>query len=80
MLDQEQKDKLGQYLKQEGLIHSTNYEIKPLSGGQSNPTYLIQDKDAQFVMRRKPFGQLLASAHAIDREYRVMHALSLIHI
>ena len=75
MLDQEQKDKLGQYLKQEGLIHSSYYEIKPLSGGQSNPTYLIQDKDAQFVMRRKPFGQLLASAHAIDREYRVMHAL-----
>ena len=76
MLDQTQQDHLGQYLKQEGLLTSTRYELNTLSGGQSNPTYLIQDGHTQFVLRRKPFGQLLASAHAIDREYRVMHALS----
>ncbi len=46
------------------------------SGGQSNPTYLIQAVNKKFVLRRKPPGQLLKSAHAIDREFTVMNALS----
>jgi aminoglycoside phosphotransferase (APT) family kinase protein len=45
-------------------------------GGQSNPTYLIEAASGQYVLRRKPPGQLLASAHAVDREYRVLSALS----
>ena len=44
-------------------------------GGQSNPTYLIDAASGKYVLRRKPPGQLLASAHAIDREFRVLQAL-----
>ena len=43
--------------------------------GQSNPTYLLEAGDQRYVMRRKPPGELLKSAHAIDREYRVITAL-----
>jgi len=45
-------------------------------GGQSNPTYKLLSGDGPCVLRRKPLGQLLPSAHAVDREYRVMRALS----
>jgi aminoglycoside phosphotransferase (APT) family kinase protein len=44
-------------------------------GGQSNPTYLIDAASGKYVLRRKPPGQLLASAHAVDREFRVLTAL-----
>jgi len=44
-------------------------------GGQSNPTYLIEAASGRYVLRRKPPGQLLASAHAVDREFRVLTAL-----
>lgn len=50
-------------------------DIKQFKGGQSNPTFLLSQKDKQFVMRRKPPGILLPSAHAIDREYKVIQAL-----
>lgn len=50
-------------------------DITQFKGGQSNPTYLIDTPDAAYVLRRKPPGKLLPSAHAIDREYRVMKAL-----
>lgn len=43
--------------------------------GQSNPTYLLTTDSGQYVLRRQPFGELLRSAHAVDREYRVMQAL-----
>lgn len=46
------------------------------AGGQSNPTFKLTAGDRQYVLRRKPPGQLLASAHAVDREYRVISALS----
>ncbi len=46
------------------------------AGGQSNPTFLISDGDQRWVLRRKPPGELLASAHAVDREFRVMSALA----
>ena len=45
------------------------------SGGQSNPTFLLEAASGNYVLRRKPPGQLLKSAHAVDREYRVMRAL-----
>ena len=46
------------------------------AGGQSNPTYLLSvDGAPRFVLRRKPDGVLLASAHAVEREYRVTAAL-----
>jgi aminoglycoside phosphotransferase (APT) family kinase protein len=45
-------------------------------GGQSNPTYKLSSGAGPYVLRRKPLGQLLPSAHAVDREYRVMRALA----
>jgi len=44
-------------------------------GGQSNPTYLLEAASGRYVLRRKPPGRLLASAHAVDREFRVLSAL-----
>jgi aminoglycoside phosphotransferase (APT) family kinase protein len=44
--------------------------------GQSNPTFLIDAASGKYVLRRKPPGKLLKSAHAVDREYRVMTALA----
>ena len=46
------------------------------AGGQSNPTYKLISGAGSYVLRSKPLGQLLPSAHAVDREYRVMRALS----
>lgn len=48
---------------------------KKFKGGQSNPTYLLETKSGNYVLRRKPPGKLLASAHAVDREFRVLNAL-----
>lgn len=45
------------------------------AGGQSNPTYLLETPERRYVLRRKPPGELLPSAHAVDREFRVMTAL-----
>jgi aminoglycoside phosphotransferase (APT) family kinase protein len=49
--------------------------ISQFKGGQSNPTYLIATPQRRYVLRRKPPGKLLPSAHAVDREYRVIAAL-----
>jgi len=49
--------------------------LERFSGGQSNPTYKVQCNSGFLVLRRRPFGTLLKSAHAVDREYRVMSAL-----
>ncbi len=46
------------------------------AGGQSNPTYRLRAGSGDYALRRKPPGPLLPSAHAVDREYRVMHALA----
>ena len=50
-------------------------EVREFRGGQSNPTYQLVTPTAKYVLRRKPPGILLPSAHAVDREYRVMHQL-----
>ena len=49
--------------------------IRQFKGGQSNPTYLLVTPGRRYVLRRKPPGQLLASAHAVDREFKVISAL-----
>ncbi|MCR2833508.1 phosphotransferase family protein [Qipengyuania sp. RS5-5] len=49
--------------------------IGKFTGGQSNPTYRVDTDDGPMVLRRKPFGNLLPSAHAIEREYRLIGAL-----
>ena len=50
--------------------------VRQFMGGQSNPTYHLSTPRAQYVLRRKPPGKLLPSAHAVDREYRVITALA----
>lgn len=61
------------------IAHVKGYEgplsISKFKGGQSNPTYLLTTPGKKYVLRRKPPGKLLPSAHAVDREYRVMTAL-----
>ena len=49
--------------------------VTEFRGGQSNPTYLLDTASARYVLRRKPPGKLLKSAHAVDREFRVISAL-----
>ncbi len=49
--------------------------VEKFKGGQSNPTYLLTTPARKYVLRRKPPGKLLPSAHAVEREYRVMSAL-----
>ncbi|MEL7300942.1 MAG: phosphotransferase family protein [Pseudomonadota bacterium] len=49
--------------------------LEKFSGGQSNPTYALTSGDRRYVLRAKPPGQLLPSAHQVDREFRVMSAL-----
>jgi aminoglycoside phosphotransferase (APT) family kinase protein len=51
-------------------------EVAQFKGGQSNPTYLVSAGGHRYVMRRKPPGKLLPSAHAVDREFRVISALA----
>lgn len=53
----------------------TTLEIRPFAGGQSNPTFLLTDGRSRYVLRKKPAGTVLPSAHAVDREYRVICAL-----
>ena len=63
---------LAEYVPELGAIESA----EKFSGGQSNPTFRLQTSNGAFVLRRQPPGKLLKSAHAVDREYRVMQALA----
>ena len=47
-----------------------------LSGGQSNPTWRVEARSGRYVLRQKPVGRVLPSAHQVDREFRVMQALA----
>lgn len=51
-------------------------DVQPLSGGQSNPTFRVRSDGRSYVVRKQPEGELLPSAHAMDREYRVITALA----
>jgi len=50
--------------------------VRQMKGGQSNPTFLLGAGGEEFILRKQPPGQLLPSAHAVDREYRVITALA----
>ncbi len=67
---------LGPYLEKAIVGFSGLREVKKFNTGQSNPTYLLKADSGQYVLRAKPPGQLLKSAHQVDREYRVMSALA----
>jgi aminoglycoside phosphotransferase (APT) family kinase protein len=49
--------------------------VEPFAGGRSNPTYRMKAASGEYVLRRKPVGQILPSAHAVDREFRVLGAV-----
>jgi aminoglycoside phosphotransferase (APT) family kinase protein len=51
-------------------------KIRQFIGGQSNPTYMLETLAARFVMRKKPPGTLLQSAHQVEREFRIIKALA----
>ncbi len=67
--------RLKEYLK--GVLPDTNGEMRlsQFAYGQSNPTYVVAFDEAEYVLRKQPPGELLPSAHAVDREYRVQRAL-----
>jgi acyl-CoA dehydrogenase len=67
---------LAGWLVAQGLASRPEIAVQVLAGGQSNPTFRLRTDRGDYVLRKKPPGQLLASAHAIDREYRVMGALA----
>lgn len=69
-------DALNQYLTTAAPQLGVMISAEKFKGGQSNPTYRIQTETSSLVLRRKPSGPILASAHAVDREYRVLQALS----
>jgi aminoglycoside phosphotransferase (APT) family kinase protein len=52
------------------------FDIRQFQGGQSNPSFLLRTPDRSYVLRKQPPGPLLPSAHAVDREFRVMRALA----
>jgi aminoglycoside phosphotransferase (APT) family kinase protein len=68
--------RLAQYLSEQIAGFTGPLTVKQFKGGQSNPTYLLETPPRRYVLRRKPPGKLLPSAHAVDREYRVISALS----
>lgn len=55
--------------------YSGALQVEQFKGGQSNPTYRLSAGDRRYVLRRKPPGKLLPSAHAVDREFKVIRAL-----
>ena len=67
---------LAAYLEQQVEGFAGPLSLEKFPGGQSNPTYLVTAASGQYVLRSKPPGELLASAHAVDREYRVLTALA----
>jgi len=66
---------LGSYLRTHVQEMGNLKSARKFSDGQSNPTYLLDTESGQYVLRRQPPGELLKSAHAVDREFRVIMAL-----
>ncbi len=67
---------LGPYLEANVAGFRGLESMEKFSGGQSNPTFRLRASSGEYVLRRKPPGELLKSAHAVDREFRVMGALA----
>jgi aminoglycoside phosphotransferase (APT) family kinase protein len=67
--------RLAAYLAREARGFHGPLTVRQFKGGQSNPTYLLETPARKYVLRRKPPGKLLPSAHAVDREFRVISAL-----
>ncbi len=69
-------DVLGPYLEANIEGFSGLKSIEKFADGQSNPTFRVRASSGDYVLRRQPPGKLLKSAHAVDREYRVLAALA----
>lgn len=69
-------NKLAAYLEQRVAGFRGPLSAQKFAGGQSNPTFMITAASGKYVLRRKPPGVLLKSAHAVDREFRVISALA----
>lgn len=69
------EERLVQYLESHVEGFRGPLEVRQFKGGQSNPTYRLSAPSGEYVLRRKPPGKLLPSAHAVDREFRVISAL-----
>jgi aminoglycoside phosphotransferase (APT) family kinase protein len=67
---------LDRYMAAHVAGHKGPVTVSQFQGGQSNPTYRLSSPGGEYVLRRKPPGKLLPSAHAVDREYRVITALA----
>ncbi|HEY7459268.1 MAG TPA: phosphotransferase family protein [Xanthobacteraceae bacterium] len=67
--------RLEQYLRERLKGFAGPLQVQQFKGGQSNPTYLLITPGRRYVLRRKPPGKLLPSAHAVDREFRAISAL-----
>ena len=67
--------RLQRYMEAHVAGFSGTLEVEEFKGGQSNPTYRLGGGGRRYVLRRKPPGKLLPSAHAVEREYRVITAL-----
>ena len=70
------KQRLEAFLK--GAIEGLTGEMRlePIAGGQSNPTFFVSFDNRAMVLRKQPEGKVLPSAHAVDREFRIMQALA----
>jgi aminoglycoside phosphotransferase (APT) family kinase protein len=69
------EDSLVAYLRKNTDGFESEVAVRQFAGGQSNPTFLLESGERRYVLRKKPPGKLLPSAHAVDREYRAMKAL-----
>ena len=74
-LDSLDEVKLATYLQKHMAEFKGPLTAKKFAGGQSNPTFQIDASSGRYVLRRKPPGKLLPSAHAVDREFKMMSAL-----
>jgi aminoglycoside phosphotransferase (APT) family kinase protein len=68
--------RLEHYLREHMADFRGPLTVRQFVGGQSNPTFMLETPDARFVMRKKPPGTLLPSAHQVEREYRIIKALA----
>jgi aminoglycoside phosphotransferase (APT) family kinase protein len=67
--------RLGEWLEANVAGFAGPFRIEKFAGGQSNPTYRIDTASGSYVLRRKPFGPILPSAHAVEREHQLIAAL-----
>jgi aminoglycoside phosphotransferase (APT) family kinase protein len=67
--------RLSQWMTEQVEGYRGPLRVEQFRGGQSNPTYKLLTPGQSYVLRRKPTGVLLKGAHAVEREFQVMHAL-----